>query len=75
MFYKLGSEDVEVHGITKRIECFVGVFDGEFVDSWICDASVLDGAVEMCAMAGSLMRWEDEELRDAETSGELCYVD
>ena len=51
VFSEFGSEDVEVHGIAERIEGLVGIFNGEFVDSWICHAGVLYGAVEMCSMA------------------------
>lgn len=57
VFYEFGAEDVEVHGIAKRVECFVRVFDSEFVDGWVCDTGVLDGDVKMGAMACSLMRW------------------
>lgn len=57
VLYEFRSEDVEVYGIAKGIECFVGIFNGEFVDGWVCDAGVLYGDVEVCAMARSLMRW------------------
>lgn len=68
-------EDVVVVMVAEGVEGFVGVFDGELVDRGIANAGAVDGAVEMGAVAGVLVRRDDEELSDAKAGRELSHGD
>lgn len=56
---ELGTEDMVVRGIAKGVESFVGVFDREFNNSRVIEASSMNGSVHVSTVTRALVRRED----------------
>ena len=72
---ELRFERLPVAGVAELVEFFAGVFDGQLRDGRGRQDFVVDCAVELRAVARSLVGWEQEELRDAQARFELLGGD
>lgn len=72
---EFGMKDMIVCCIAKRVESFVGVFDGELDDGRVIEASGMDGSVHVSPMARTLMRGKNQELGNPQPGRQLCRPD
>ena len=68
---RCSAQPKQVIHIAKVIEGLVWVFDGELSNGRVGDGAREHRAVDVRAVRGALIGWEDDKLRDALAGGEL----